>query len=317
MFKGMGLVLVLAWVAVMSTQVSAQTPAAGNEPLARVAKRVISTEQLNQAWQRKYSNTNMGGDQTQQVDAVLDELIQFELLFAGAKQAGYEQKPEVLQAIRRLIVDEYMKDTLLPELAAIAVDDDEIEHYYEVHTERFTRPAAIRGALIQITLPATVSTEKKSELRDRAQAALIEAQQLAPPVASFGSVAVKYSDDQATRYQGGDIGWISDNSRWGKQLTSAFQLLSTPGDISEVLETEAGFYLLKLMELKPGGVQPLAEVRQQIVHQLFRDKRKATRDRFFTPLRNGFDVEIYTDRVDAWIEQAQSRTELPPRQPAQ
>jgi len=179
----------------------------------------------------------------------------------------------------------------------------------------FALPPARRGALIQVSVPATASAEKKAELQLRAQKALIEAQQLEPTVMSFGSVAVKYSDHQASRYRGGDVGWIDNNSTWDKQLISAFQTLSTPGAMSEVIENGGGFYVLKLMELKPDRLQTLAEVHEQIVHQLFRDKQKAIKDRYFARLDSQFDVEVYADRIDTWIEQAKFRDDLPPNTP--
>lgn len=319
MLRGIWLAMAMALPFAAALAAEIPTPKAASaevdSPLARIAGQEISSDQLDQAWKKQHGSQPASDGQRQQINAVFLELIQFELMFAGATQSGYDRKPEVVQAIRRLIVDRYMADTLLPDLAAITVENDEIAAYYQAHTDSFTQPPAIKGALIQISVSSTASTEKKAELQARAQSALLEAQQLTAAAASFGSVAVKYSDHQASRYRGGDIGWINNNSRWDAQLISAFRTLSAPGELSEVLETDTGFYLLKLMELKPSRVQPLTEVRDQIVHQLFRDKRKMVKDRFFARLGSNIDVEVYTDRVDAWIEQASSRVDTPPNQP--
>jgi len=291
------------------------TAMAAESPLATVGGQAISTDQLDRAWQEKSGSQHVNDGQVAQVGEVMLELIQFELLYADASQSEYASKPEVAQAIRRLVVDYYMKDTLLPELAAIAVTDEDIEAYYQANTALFTLPPATHGALIQISVPATVSVDKKAALQTRAQAAHKQALLLADSVTDFGGVAVKYSDDQATRYRGGDVGWLNGQSHWDKQLLAEFGKLGTAGALSEVIETKDGFYVLKAVEVRSGSVQNLTVVREKIRHQLFRDKRQSVKDNFYASLSERVDVQFYQQRMDEWLEQAGTRVDAPPGKP--
>jgi parvulin-like peptidyl-prolyl isomerase len=284
-------------------------------PLARVGAQEINSDQLEQAWYKKNGSQGVTNDQVGQVGDVLVDLIQFELLSAEATRLGYEKKPEMVKAIQRLIVEQYMLDTLVPELEAITVSDEDMEAYYQTEPGRFALEPSIRGALIQVSVAATVSPEKKAELRKRAETARTEGLLMDASVSDFGGVAVKFSDHQATRYRGGDVGWLDKQSRWSQLFQAEYEKLGSTGVISEVLETDDGFYVLKVIEAKPGGIQTFASVREQIRHQLFRDKRQSVEDRFYADLAGKFDVQFSQDSLDQWLTNASARMNAPPSQP--
>ncbi|MDA1277127.1 MAG: peptidylprolyl isomerase [Verrucomicrobia bacterium] len=111
----------------------------------------------------------------------------------------------------------------------------------------------------------------------------------------FGLLAQKHSDDQATRYLGGDCGWVTRDSaeaRWEPEVLAAVFELTQPGEITPVIRISAGFFFGKLIERKDEETAPLAMVRDRIKHQLLSEKRKKAEREFDRMQRVGVDVSI-------------------------
>ncbi len=213
----------------------------------------------------------------------------------AAKAAGYEQAPQVVRAHQRALVSELRRRRLDPELAAVSVSEAEIETHYQSHPSEFTRPGKVRAAIILVATPARARPEKLTQLAQRATEAREAALRLPAATRSFGSVAVKYSDDQATRYRGGDTGWIevgAPRTRWDPAVLQALLLLREPGEISPVLTTDSGHYLVRLIERDEAALRPLQEVSAQIRHQLLAAKKTSVERRFHEELRETVAVSV-------------------------
>ncbi|MGH9764022.1 MAG: peptidylprolyl isomerase, partial [Blastocatellia bacterium] len=94
--------------------------------------------------------------------------------------------------------------------------------------------------------------------------------------ANFEDLAKKYSEDDATKPKGGDLGWIVKG-----QTVPAFQQVafSQPkGTVSDLVKTEYGFHILKVLDRETAHTKPLAEVRNQIVPILLNDKIRQQSD---------------------------------------
>lgn len=230
-----------------------------------------------------------------QKQAVLENLIRFELLHAAALAAGYDKKPETVDAVRRLVVGSFVQDEFEPQFAGLRVTEEEIKAYFEAHLADFTVPQAVRAAVIQIKVSPKASEEQRTALRARAEAARAEALALPPATASFGAVAVKYSDDQATRYRGGDAGWLRAGQReslWDEEVTSAIFSLREPGEVGPVVAAASGFHLVKLMEMRASAPRALDEVREQVSYQVLSAKKAQLEREFYTGLAARIPVSI-------------------------
>jgi parvulin-like peptidyl-prolyl isomerase len=175
------------------------------------------------------------------------------------------------------------------------VTDEEVETYYRAHPDEFTNAKKVRAAVIRITVPARASDEKKAQLAKRAEAARAEALGLNPATRSFGPVAVRYSDHQATRYRGGDTGWLAIGKldrRWPEEVNKAIFALSEAGKVGPVITTADGHYIVKLMETRDSAPQPLAAVKAQIRHQLYNHKRVRVEDEFYRELKTKVPVRV-------------------------
>lgn len=142
---------------------------------------------------------------------------------------------------------------------------DEIQKKYEQDlAARFTQPAAVKVRAITIPVPPTASADVEAAARAKIDAALKDVKS----GKDFAEEAKAVSEDQATKANGGDLGFIAKGqSPYGKTLEEEATKLK-PGSISEVFKDRSGFHILKAEEERAARVQPLDEVRKQIAKDL-------------------------------------------------
>ena len=77
----------------------------------------------------------------------------------------------------------------------------------------------------------------------------------------FSSLAGSQSDDSGSKSKGGDLGWIKRGQMLEKFETALFDLKQ--GQVSEPVETEFGWHLIKLEELRAARVKPFEDAQVQ------------------------------------------------------
>jgi parvulin-like peptidyl-prolyl isomerase len=227
-------------------------------------------------------------------EALLQQMVNFESVYQRAKEAGFDQKPEIARQIKTFIVDRFIEEQLEGKPESPAVSDAEIADYYRAHASRFALPEKVRFAVIQMGFPSKATEEKKAEALRNAESVLAEARALSGSNGGFGTLAQRYSEDQATRYLGGDAGWLArgEKGRWDDAVVDAAFALKSAGEISPVIQTSTGLYLVKLIEKKSAGYRPPEEVAEAIRYQLALEKRHRQQEEFHEAMTAGLKIEI-------------------------
>jgi len=75
-------------------------------------------------------------------------------------------------------------------------------------------------------------------------------------------MANKYSEDQNSNTLGGDIGYYSKGQLVAEFEDVAFMLET--GEISDVVETQYGFHLIKVTDRKDSSIKTLDEVKDSV-----------------------------------------------------
>ena len=99
---------------------------------------------------------------------------------------------------------------------------------------------------------------------------------------SFESLAKVYSEGKEAR-AGGDWGWIGRDVLRKELNETAFAL--KPGEHSRIIETDDGYYILQVDDLKPAHIRTLAEVRNEIEKTLLQQQRTKMQDDWVKQLR--------------------------------
>ncbi len=151
------------------------------------------------------------------------------------------QRRSILQ--QRLIEQLRQKGKLRP----IPPTDAEMRAFWEANrAQQPKRPAAV--SFRQIVIVPQADSAAKADARHLADSLLGALRH----GASFAEVAKRYSTDSASREQGGELGWFRRGVMVKEFEDTAFRL--KPGVISDVVETEFGFHIIKVERVQPAEV---------------------------------------------------------------
>lgn len=156
--------------------------------------------------------------------------------------------------------------------ASVTVPEQELRDYYEQNASRYGTPEERHAAHILVKAEKSAPAADREKAKARAQALLAEARK---NPAAFADLARKNSEDPGSKEQGGDLGFFSREAMVKPFADAAFAL--KPGELSEVVESDFGFHVIKLLEVRGGQKKPFEEVRATIEDEI---KRQIAQRRF-------------------------------------
>jgi peptidyl-prolyl cis-trans isomerase D len=147
----------------------------------------------------------------------------------------------------------------------IVVPQADIERAYNENINQYETPEQIRASHILL------KTEGKddAEVKARAEAILTQAK----AGADFAELAKKSSEDEGTAPKGGDLDFFGRGKMVPEFDQAAFAL--KPGQISDLVKTQYGYHIIKLVDKKEGATRSLADVRQQLTDQIAFERAQA------------------------------------------
>ncbi len=227
-------------------------------------------------------------------EAVLGDLIRHEATLAQVRATGFDHDPAMVDAVERMLVARYQERELANADAPV-VTDEEIRTAYIANANRYSTPAEVRGSVLFLKSSPKATPERRLEVKKRADQLLADA--IAGDAVTFGRLVREHSEDQPTRYRGGDTGWQTANQNaggWDATVVKALWAIPKPGGYAPVIETPEGFYIARLTEIKAAGTKPLAEVSEVIRYQLRQAKREQLTTAFHARMCAGLDIRTNT-----------------------
>ncbi len=152
-------------------------------------------------------------------------------------------------------------------LASEQVGAEEMKAYYEANASKYGEPEQRRASHILVAIKSGAGDADKAKARERAEQILSQARK-AP--ASFAELAKKNSDDPGSASKGGDLGFFSRGMMVRPFEDAAFRL--KPNQISDLVESDFGFHIIRLTGVKPAKMKGIDEARPEIERELRRQK---------------------------------------------
>ena len=141
----------------------------------------------------------------------------------------------------------------------------DIEREYNNNSEQYTTPEQVRASHILLKTEGKDDAAVKAKAEDAAQAG--------QGGADFAELAKKNSEDEASAKNGGDLDYFG-RGRMVPEFDQAVFAMQ-PGTISDLVKTQYGYHIIKLVDKKNATTRPLAEVRQQLNDQLAYQRAQA------------------------------------------
>jgi peptidyl-prolyl cis-trans isomerase D len=145
----------------------------------------------------------------------------------------------------------------------IVVSEADLKSYYEQNTSRFGSKEERRASHILITVPTSMSAADRAKAKAEAEELLAEVKK-APN--TFADVARKNSQDPGSAEKGGDLDFVTRGAMVKPFEDAMFALKK--GEISGIVETEFGYHIIHLTDIKPAVVPPFEQVRATIENEV-------------------------------------------------
>ena len=128
------------------------------------------------------------------------------------------------------------------------------------------------------------------ELKEKARKKILEIQNELKNGTNIEELAKKYSHDESTAKNGGDLGFFYAD-RVEKAFVDAVAKLEV-GEVTDVVETSYGFHLVELIDTDPGGYAPFEDMKEIIREEMFKEKVRDHVSDYIASLRKKAKIEV-------------------------
>lgn len=234
--------------------------------------------------------------QVKLTDAMLEEYYK--------KNAAQFEIPETVKAEFVVLSGELVE-------SQIKVDDADINGYYEQNLARYKTEEQRRASHILISAGKAASVGEKANAKAKAEKLLA---QLRKTPADFAKLAKENSQDPGSAERGGDLDFFGKGMMVKAFEETAYKLKE--GEISDLVESDFGYHIIRLTAIKPAATRSLAEVKENIVDEIKRQqagKKFAEMSEQFTNMvyEQSDSLKPVADKLGLKIETVASLTRKP------
>jgi peptidyl-prolyl cis-trans isomerase D len=149
----------------------------------------------------------------------------------------------------------------------ISLSEADLRAYYEQNNASLAQQERRRASHILLTVDASAAEADKAKVRQQAEALLAELRQ-APD--RFAELARTRSQDPGSAAQGGDLDFFQRSDMVKPFADAVFALQK--GAISDVVETEFGFHIIRLTDIRTPAPEPFDAARPRLETELKRQQ---------------------------------------------
>lgn len=187
---------------------------------------------------------------------------------------------------RQLLIQIYMRQKFYP---AIVITRRMLWDYYRRHPEQFSQDKQVQtqqiAAPVRSFLPARASRATKAELAAARRAArkhIEKARDALQDGRDFADVAQEFSKGPRASKGGLWPMYPKGNLAEEKVEAAAFELAE--GQVSDIIETDRGFYLVRAAKVQPGQVTPFEQAQTEIVEALRKEQFQQMQSEYMNKL---------------------------------
>ncbi len=279
----------------LSLSLFAATPLAPDTPLVTDGPIVVDAADFEGAMLRipeQYrGEVRMSRDH---IATLVDQIFLARSLAARARKAGLDRDPAVKKRLQQ-VQDDFLADLYLEKVKSEAVTgslDQRARELYQADPGKYMAPEEVNIQQVLIDLKGRtpeVARQRAEEVYERAKSGKED----------FLALALKYSDESTHSGMRGDLGWGA-LSRFVPPVRDAIAKMKK-GEISQPVESEFGFHVLKLVDRKPAHVLAFEAVKDKIIADEKARLQKERVEALVRHIRSSPTAEVHTANVDALV----------------
>lgn len=292
------------------------------EPAASVNGTIIYMAELDSEmnrYERQMSMTGQAPDAAKLAEMkkkVLDSLISRELLRQESQKLGIKVDPaevsaqmdtlkkrfpnetEFVSTLKKMnLTEDKLKEQFAQDMAIkkmidekvsdkVTITPEEIKAFYDGNPDLFKAPEMVRASHILIKVDQKATPEEKAKAKEK----IVAVQGRIKKGEDFAAVAKEVSECPSSA-NGGDLDFFQRGQMVGPFEDAAFAL--KPGDVSDIVETQFGYHLIKVTDKKEAGVTPYDEIKSKIEQHLKQEKVNKELTAYVDQLKTQAKIEVF------------------------
>ena len=231
------------------------------------------------------------------VDArhALEELVTFEILArAAANQAPISPDPIEREAQRNVKVQRLIEREIEPRLAPNAIDDSDVRAIYERGKARFVHGRLVQVEVLCLFTGARMNVEPRARVEENGRK--LQAFLSTRPTANAGDFdAIAKDPVWIDRKVSITTVWQDREHPFPPVVGRAVQSLSQPGDTTDLVGDETGYYIARYISEKPPEDISFAQAAPGIRQEMYEPWRRQRFLQLSLALAQGHDIEVFPE----------------------
>lgn len=201
--------------------------------------------------------------------------LQRQSLLKKARAAKFDARPDVVARMARArddaLISTYLRSVAGPDESYPSEYD--IERVYKANVRSFIAPRSYHLAQIFVVSPNDARGKVVAEAKIRQLSAALK-----KDPTRFADLARTSSEDKRSAPNGGDLGEVAEKEI-AEPIRQAVQGLRV-GEISEPIDSNGGWHLIKVVDTKRESVRNLTEVRDELASAMRRNRAEQTQNAY-------------------------------------
>ncbi|MBK6657593.1 MAG: SurA N-terminal domain-containing protein [Proteobacteria bacterium] len=171
--------------------------------------------------------------------------------------AYFEAHKEQYRTLEKASV-EYLEISAAALASKVEINDEKLHQYYDANQAAYTLAEERSANHILVQLAANANAADEGAAESKVKDILKRAQ----GGEDFEKLAKELSDDVGSKAEGGSTGFFARGAMAPEFEEAAFKL--KVGEISAPVRTKFGWHIIKLKDIKAGGLQPYDKVKAEV-----------------------------------------------------
>lgn len=197
----------------------------------------------------------------------------------GIDEASLKSEIGKMMTIKKFVEEEFKEKS--------KVTDEEVKAFYDGQPKQFTKPEEVRASHILVKVEDTATEEQKAGARKKIE----DVQARIKKGEDFGALAKELSDCPSSE-KNGDLNYFRRGQGMVKPFEDAAFSLKQ-GEVSDIVETEFGYHLIKVTDKRPETLVPYETVKDKLKEFMRQNKMQKEIQMHVEKMRAEAKVETF------------------------